>query len=51
MFGKALASAVYSANGGGHSAIREEGFGLADARRTPYLRAAPYLTDNPASGP
>ena len=46
-FGKHLASAVYSANGGGHSADREEGFGLSDASY-PYLRAAPYLCDDPA---
>lgn len=41
-----LASTVYSANGGGHSASREEGFGSAgDAY--PYLRAAPYMTRDP----
>lgn len=47
MFGKSLASAVYSANGGGHSASREEGFGLAGPSSYPYLRAAPYLCTNP----
>lgn len=45
MFGKAMASAVYSANGGGHSATRAEGFGVTTAS-LPYLRAAPYLSDN-----
>jgi SpoIID/LytB domain protein len=40
------ASAVYSANGGGHSATREEGFGT-DGGSYPYLRAAPYKTTNP----
>ncbi|MBW3536988.1 MAG: SpoIID/LytB domain-containing protein [Actinobacteria bacterium] len=41
-----LASTVYSANGGGHSASREEGFGSAgDAY--PYLRPAPYMTRDP----
>jgi SpoIID/LytB domain protein len=44
-YGKSLASAVYSANAGGFSANREEGFGLA-GDTYPYLRAAPYLTDN-----
>ncbi|HEX4979634.1 MAG TPA: SpoIID/LytB domain-containing protein [Acidimicrobiales bacterium] len=39
-----LASAVYSANGGGHSASREEGFGVADDGAAPYLRPAPYPT-------
>ncbi|MEY2426436.1 MAG: stage sporulation protein, partial [Actinomycetota bacterium] len=45
MYGKALASAVYSANAGGYTANREEGFGLAGDTH-PYLRAAPYLTDD-----
>lgn len=48
MFGKAMASAVYSANGGGHSASREEGFGVGTAS-APYLRAAPYRCDNPGN--
>ena len=43
--GKSLASAVYSANAGGFTANREEGFGLT-GDTYPYLRAAPYLTDN-----
>jgi stage II sporulation protein D len=45
MYGKSLASAVYSANAGGHTADRAEGFGVEGASY-PYLRAAPYLTDN-----
>ncbi len=45
MYGKSLASAVYSANAGGHTADREEGFGLTGTSH-PYLRAAPYITDN-----
>ena len=47
VFGRGLASTVYSANGGGHSATRQEGFGT-DGGTYPYLRAAPYLTDDPA---
>ncbi|MEY2477730.1 MAG: stage sporulation protein [Actinomycetota bacterium] len=46
MFGKSLATAVYSANGGGFSASREEGFGTTGAGY-PYLRPAPYDTKNP----
>ncbi len=46
MHGKSLVSAVYSANGGGHSASREEGFGFTNASY-PYLRAAPYRCDDP----
>jgi len=42
-FGGALISAVYSANGGGFSANREEGFGVVDDS-IPYLRAAAYST-------
>lgn len=45
--GSALASAVYSANGGAHSASRQEGFGVADDGSHPYLRPAPYLTRDP----
>jgi SpoIID/LytB domain protein len=42
-YGKALASAVYSANAGGYSATREEGFGTPPTDNDyPYLRAAPY---------
>nr|MBA2609424.1 SpoIID/LytB domain-containing protein [Actinomycetota bacterium] len=48
LFGKGLASAVYSANGGAHSATREEGFGQTGPNY-PYLRAAPYLSDDPAA--
>ena len=44
-FRGALASTVYSANGGGHSASREEGFGTV-GNDLPYLRAAPYPADN-----
>lgn len=47
VFGRELISAVYSANGGGYSANREEGFGVVDAGDLPYLRAAPYLTKDP----
>ena len=45
-FNRGLASAVYSANAGGHSATREEGFGTTGGNY-PYLRAAPYETKNP----
>ena len=46
----ALASAVYSANGGGFSASREEGFGVAPTDgEVPYLRPAPYLTKDPGA--
>lgn len=48
MFGKSLASAVYSANGGGFSATRAEGFGLGGQDNFPYLRAAPYPSEDPA---
>lgn len=44
--GGKLASTVYSANGGGHSATREEGFGT-EGNAYPYLRAAPYMTRDP----
>ena len=47
VFRRSLISAVYSANGGGHSASREEGFGVTDLGDVPYLRAAPYLTNDP----
>ncbi|HUQ39480.1 MAG TPA: SpoIID/LytB domain-containing protein [Acidimicrobiales bacterium] len=40
-----LASTVYSANGGGHSASREEGFGTT-SDGYPYLRSATYTTKN-----
>ncbi|MGH8973503.1 MAG: SpoIID/LytB domain-containing protein, partial [Acidimicrobiia bacterium] len=49
-FAGQLASTVYSANGGGESASREEGFGPAAAGPPadyPYLRAAPYPTRDP----
>jgi SpoIID/LytB domain protein len=45
-FGRGLASTVYSANGGGFSASREEGFGTTGAGY-PYLRPAPYQTQDP----
>lgn len=45
-FGRKLASAVYSANGGGHSATTEEGFGT-PGDGYPYLRAATYQTTDP----
>lgn len=45
MYGNSLVSAVYSANAGGYTADREEGFGLVGTSH-PYLRAAPYLTGN-----
>jgi SpoIID/LytB domain protein len=41
-----LASTVYSANGGGVSASTEEGFGTS-GDGYPYLRAAPYATEDP----
>ncbi len=47
VYRNALASAVYSANGGGFSASREEGFGQVSGDM-PYLRAAPYPTQDPA---
>ena len=47
MFGRALASAVYSANGGGFSASTEEGFGTPGAGY-PYLRPAKYPTRDPS---
>lgn len=46
MYRGSLASTVYSANGGGYSATREEGFGTQGAAY-PYLRAAPYMTRDP----
>jgi SpoIID/LytB domain protein len=45
MYGKSLASAVYSANAGGRSASTEEGFGM-PGTSYPYLRAAPYPSEN-----
>lgn len=43
-----LASAVYSSNGGGMSASRQEGFGTPEADQSyPYLQAAPYPTKDP----
>ncbi|MDQ1396461.1 MAG: stage sporulation protein [Acidimicrobiaceae bacterium] len=45
-FGSSLASTVYSANGGGFSASREEGFG-ATGGDFPYLQPSPYTTQNP----
>ena len=47
VFGRELISAVYSANGGGHSASQEEGFGVGPELAVPYLRPAPYLTQDP----
>lgn len=47
-FGGALISAVYSANGGAFTASREEGFGVVDDS-IPYLRAAPYATNDPGA--
>jgi stage II sporulation protein D len=47
VYGRSLASTVYSANGGGHSASREEGFGT-NSDGYPYLRPAPYLTNDPS---
>ena len=46
LHGGGLAEAVYSANGGGVSATPEEGFGPGSPS-PPYLRAAPYTTQNP----
>ncbi|HVF74834.1 MAG TPA: SpoIID/LytB domain-containing protein [Acidimicrobiales bacterium] len=42
-----LIAAVYSANGGGVSATRAEGFGTPDDGAHPYLRSAPYATQDP----
>jgi SpoIID/LytB domain protein len=48
VFGKRLAATVYSANGGGVSATRQEGFGTPDADQSyPYLRSVPYTTQDP----
>src|SRR4029077_20488384 len=49
VYNKRLASKVYSANGGGVEASREEGFGDTGVDDTayPYLRPAPYLTRDP----
>jgi SpoIID/LytB domain protein len=47
LFGKSLASTVYSANGGAFSASRQEGFGTPDDGGYPYLRPAPYPTQDP----
>ena len=44
--GGSLAEAVYSANAGGVSATPEEGFGPGSPA-LPYLRAAPYTTQDP----
>ncbi len=44
--GTDLATTFYSANGGGVSATAEEGFGPGGTD-LPYLRAAPYLTEDP----
>jgi SpoIID/LytB domain protein len=48
VFGKSLASTVYSSNGGAFSASRQEGFGLPDDAGYSYLRAAPYPTQDPS---
>jgi len=48
VYGSALVSAVYSANGGAHSASRQEGFGVAEDSSHPYLRPAPYPTQDPS---
>jgi stage II sporulation protein D len=48
LFDRKLASTVYSANGGAHSASRQEGFGVADDKGYPYLRPAPYPTQDPS---
>jgi stage II sporulation protein D len=45
-YGGGLADTVFSANGGGFSASPEEGFGTSGASY-PYLRAAPYRTQDP----
>ena len=46
--GRNLASTVYSANGGGVSATRQEGFGMPDGDTShPYLRSTPYPTQDP----
>lgn len=45
-YGGRYALAVYSANAGGHLATVTEGFGT-PGTDYPYLRAAPYLTNDP----
>jgi SpoIID/LytB domain protein len=48
VFGKRLAATVYSANGGGVSATRSEGFGTPEADQSyPYLRSTAYTTQDP----
>jgi SpoIID/LytB domain protein len=42
----ALVTAVYSSNGGGHSAAADEGFGPGAAGH-PYLQPVPYTTQDP----
>ena len=45
-FGRALASTLYSTNGGGVTATPQEGFGTPGADE-PYLAAQPYQTSDP----
>jgi len=45
-YGSAMAATVFSANAGGYTATPEEGFGTPDDGY-PYLRAAPYPTNDP----
>lgn len=47
VYRRTLASAVYSANGGGHSASVEEGFGSTFAADYPYLQPVAYTTGDP----
>ncbi len=47
-YGGSLASTVFSANGGGYEATPQEGFGGSDPGN-PYLRAAPYPTNDPGA--
>lgn len=48
LFRNRLASAVYSSNGGGVSASRQEGFGTPEADQShPYLQPGPYRTGDP----
>lgn len=47
LYGGGLAATVYSANAGGITATPQEGFGTNDNGAYPYLRAAPYPTQDP----
>lgn len=46
VYGGQLATTVFSANAGGVTATPEEGFGSSSNAEYPYLRAAPYFTQD-----